>query len=197
VSSGIRVIAVVGAVVCLAALAGCSSSGSGYHEDTYPVSKGHDKHTVVIGRGKLAANRWSLLADVDGDGQLCLGIRWMPATGPVDTGCGFGNNQIDDEGRGTEPVASSQAADGSVLVFGPAPAGAVRATLSSPAVAGTDCRRDTVPTTVVPITHRLPGWYPVRGGWFTAQVPAAALECRVDVVFHDRSDKVVPQPTNF
>jgi hypothetical protein len=185
------------AVVCAGAvMAGCSSSG--YVENTYPITPGHFNHAVPIGRGQLGPNTWTLSAEQDGDGQLCMGLTWRPAALTQGLGCGFGSNQVDDEGRGTQPTTTEQAKDGSVLTFGPSPAGAIHAVLSMPTIPGTGCKASTLPPTTVAITHRLPAWYPVRGtGWFATQVPPAAFTCVIDVQFLDAKEHPVKQPNNF
>ena len=182
-------------------VAGCTVSDgppSAYTENTYPVTPGHFNHPVAIGHGRVGADSWTLSADQDGDGQLCLGIRVIPYAGPQDFGCGFGSNQVDDEGRGTEPTNSAETKDGHVLTFGPSPVGATSAVLSTPAISGTSCRSDTMRSTSVPIRHRLPAWYPRHGaGWFVTRVPDAALDCVIDVRFLDAQGRTVEQPHDF
>jgi hypothetical protein len=180
-------------------VAGCSSaSPHGYVEDTYPIAPGHYNHPEVIGRGRLGTNEWTLRADVSGNGQLCMGVTWRPAAGPQEYGCGFGSNQVDDEGRDTQPTATAQARDGSVLVYGPAPAGTVRAVLTTASIPGTACHASTMPAMAVPITRRLPAWYPRPStGWFTAAVPTAAASCVIDIRFVDAHGHRVDQPNNF
>jgi hypothetical protein len=184
---------------CVAVAAGCTATGHrGWVRSTYPVTPGHLNHPLVIGQGRLGDNTWTLRGDQDGDGGLCMGISWHPYAGVQDYGCGFGSNQVDDEGRGTEPIVTSATKDGSVLAFGPSPAGAVRAVLSMPTIPGTGCRSRTMPAMTVTIKHRLPSWYPVRGaGWFTTQVPKGSLDCVIDVTFLDAHGQPVRQPNTF
>jgi hypothetical protein len=177
-----------------------TSSGppSGYREDTYPIAPGHLSHPEVIGRGMLGGNSWTLLADVSGNGQLCMGITWHPSGGPQQYGCGFGSNTVNDEGRGTEPTATAQAQDGSALVYAPAPADAVRATLTTPAIPGTPCETDTMRPETVRITHRLPDWYArPKAGWFETEIPPTAANCVIDVRFIDTRGHTLKQPNNF
>jgi hypothetical protein len=185
----------VAAVMCVAALAGCGRSG--YQEDTYPIVPGHKK-PQPIGHGLVGKNTWTLLASQNGEGQLCMWVRWRPYAGVQDEGCGFGSNQVNDEGRGTEPTDTTQTKDGTVLAFGPSPARAVRAILSTPRIAGTDCRATTMSPTIVPITHQMPDWFPPHGtGWFIVTVPAGALDCVIDVHFLDAHGHAVAQPNDY
>jgi hypothetical protein len=193
--------AVAAAVILSAVLAaGCTSSNSPrYHSDTYPVAAAHLGHEEEIGRGTLGQSAWSLLASVDGNGQLCLSVAWRPKPlDPRDTACGYGNNQINDEGRGTEPVGTTESADGRVLVFGPAPPEAVQARLSMPTVNGTECSASSMTPRWVTVPHLLPAWYPMAGArWFATEVPAPAQSCPLHVLFHDAAGREVPEPNNF
>ncbi|WP_375474819.1 hypothetical protein [uncultured Jatrophihabitans sp.] len=170
---------------------------SGYQENTYPIAAGHYSHSEPIGHGAVGANTWTLVASQNAEGQLCMWMRWHPYAGLQDQGCGFGSNQVNDEGRGTEPIDTTETRDGTVLAYGPSPAGAVRVVLTSPPI-DSQCRSSTVPRTVVTISHRMPDWLPPHGmGWFTTVVPAGALDCVIDARFVDAHGHTVAQPNDY
>lgn len=195
--SRLRVARLVGtAAACAISLIACAHSG--YQENTYPITTGHYSHSVPIGHGTVGANTWTLVASQNGEGQLCMWMKWHPYAGVQDQGCGFGSNQVDDEGRGFEPTDTTQTKDGTVLAYGPSPAGAVRVMLSSPRIAGTDCRANTLPPKSVAITHQMPDWLPPHGmGWFTTVVPSGALDCVIDARFVDAQGHTVAQPNVY
>ena len=185
------------ASVLVLGLAACSSHHPGYRPNTYAIASGHYNHPVAIGSGTIAGEAWTLQADVDGNGQLCMGIFCLPATEDAGYGCGFGSNKIDDGGRGTEPTSTSRSVNGAVLAYGPSPVGAATATLSTPAIPGTECLGSTLSPVTVSITNHLPAWYPVSGGWFVTSIPSAALTCVIDVTFRGSDGVLVPELKNF
>ena len=176
-------------------VAGCSSSGSGYVERTYRVTPGHVNHPTAIGHGRVGSAAWTLLADVTGDGQLCLGIHWRPSGPAEQYGCGYGDGDQNDEGRGFHPVDTQESASGETVGYGPAPATSVRVVLM-PAAETCPAAASVRPLSVA-ITHRLPSWYGGHGGWFVTPLPPAVAHCYFDAVFRDAAGRVVPQPRNF
>ena len=197
---GPRAVTICAALIgSLIVLAGCVSGQprSSFTEDTFAIAAGHDAHEVGIGSGELASSRWTLLASVNGEGQLCLAVRWKPASEPNEEGCGFGAGVLDDEGRGYQPTATATSADGAVLVYGPAPEGSMIATLSTPTVAGTDCTIGTLKATTVPVDHVLPSWYPVAGKWFAAGIKIKDSECPIHVIFRDDHSRELVQRKNY
>jgi hypothetical protein len=124
-----------------------------------------------------------------------MGVTWRPSAGPQEYGCGFGSNHVNDEGRMVEPTATAQAQDGSVAAYGPSPAGAVRAMLTT---SGTSCSLSVLPAKTVTLSHRLPSWYPRSNtGWFVTRIPSNARDCVINVKFLDNHGKQVEQPNNF
>lgn len=191
-----RALSYAAAGLAVLALAGCSGGTRGPIENTYPVTPGHIKHKEVLGSGRVGSQHWTLLASVDGDGQLCMGVRWQPPADPQDYGCGFGNWHLDRWGLQTWPVETAQGRRGATIAFAPSPAGAVTARLRMLRDPG--CHPSDMARTEVRIVHRVPAWYPLRGaGWFTTPVPAEAMSCLIDVQFLNRAGRIVPEPRNF
>jgi len=175
--------------------AGCTSSATGYVERTYRVAPGHVNHPVAIGQGWDGAAKWTLLADLTGDGQLCLGLHWRPGEPAEQYGCGFGDGDQNDEGRGFHPVDTQESATGEAAAYGPAPVGASSVTLT-PDPHSCPNQRFIAPLTAA-ITHELPDWYGGRGGWFVQPLSVLQADCYFDAVFRDAGGRVVPQPRNF
>ncbi len=181
--------------------------------EDYPiVSPAHTHHESELGSGSLGAYRWRLMASIDGNGDLCLGIKWAPSGDQDEGDCGFGRLDPKALGEGQEPISFEQSGDGQNLAFAPTPPGATTVRLFAGRnrdvdkhfrhpneIDGAHCKPEEIPRSPIAITHHLPSWYGgPRGGWFTALVPySASLNCVVTMKFTDKHGHVVDPPYNF
>jgi hypothetical protein len=181
-------------------VAGCTSRGSGPPTHLVPVSHKPE----VLARGVVAGKSWVLTAFSSGDGNLCMGINdQLPLRVQrtrdvfVEAGCGFGPFSDRDSG----PFDEAQAG-GHLLMWGPAPAGAVRvrldtyarrekASTDSSAVSVPGCHASIPAHLWVRITHRLPGWAE-PGGWFITHTDADGCGY-LDATFYDRNGREIAE----
>lgn len=183
----------------LSVLLGCEGSPTSHDSISYKISPSHVGHPVPIGRGRIGANDWTLSADLDGNGELCLGVSWFPASfDPASPGCGFGSRRLDTPWLDTSPTSTATADDGSILIYGPSPAGAARLRLTITGAQPADCPAADRRPLDATITHRVPAWYRNPGaGWFATPVQRATATCVYDAIFYDRNGHAVTQPRNF
>jgi hypothetical protein len=192
----------VAVVVGTLAIAGCSHSSS----------VRTNVSSVVVGRGLAGGTQWKLVAGTDAEGSLCLDVFGSRGADLGEGGCGFGPAPAD---RDPSDYGSADLADGSSLLYGPAPLTVRRVVahrdphMSLPATSGPaptgvvsssapqgpmsaeQCGQPgATPTVTVRVGARLPRWSR-PGSWFVVHV-APNADC-YEVTFLDAAGKIIPQ----
>jgi hypothetical protein len=191
--------AVAAAAMSTSVLIACSS-GADRTSDLVPA----DHKAQVLARGSVGGKPWVLTVSSSGNGNLCMAIndslseRYLHTHDAfAEAGCGFGPP---DE-RMSAPFDETTAG-GNRLMWGPAPATAVRVRLdtyreaarpaSDPnALSTPGCAPSSPAHLWVTVDHALPKWAE-RGGWFVTHADADGCGY-LDATFFDRHNHKIAE----